>query len=226
MRAKITLSLNNATIAEHPLQAEVTNIGRRPGSDIQIENAAVSGRHARILLMGNQAFIEDLESTNGTFINGQKVAKQMLQAGDRITIGQHLLTYEVERDEGDDTEKPRVVRPYAIGLEGPTPVRQPEPAPVKKETEGRSALLQLMSGPNEGKKMALDQSITRLGKPGEQVAAIARRPQGYFIMHLGGDTPQPVVNGAKVSTQAFKLKHGDVIEVGKVQMKILIPDAT
>lgn len=83
--------------------------------------------------------------------------------------------------------------------------------------------MQLISGPNNGKKLALTKSITRLGKPGEQVAAIARRPQGYFIMHLGGNTPQPELNGTRVGTQATALKHGDIIEVGQVRMKILIP---
>ena len=87
----------------------------------------------------------------------------------------------------------------------------------------RPALLQLLSGPNNGKKMALTRSITRLGKPGEQSAAIAKRPQGYFIMHLGGSALQPLLNGKKVGTQAAKLTHEDVIEMGKIRMKVMIP---
>jgi pSer/pThr/pTyr-binding forkhead associated (FHA) protein len=230
MQAKIILSLNNKPLGEHLLDAEIVSIGRKPGSDIHIDNLAVSGRHARILVIGGEAFIEDLQSTNGTFINGQKISKQMLKHGDRISIGQHVLTYENESADSGDLEKTVVIRPYAVGMEGPVPSPsriQPPATPAQKPAarEERPAYLELTSGPNQGKKLALNQAITRLGKPGEQVAAIAKRPQGYFIMHLGGDIPPPLLNGAKVGTQATLLKHGDLIVLGKVQMTIRIPDS-
>lgn len=234
MQAKLLITLNNSLVSEHKLEAEVTSIGRKSDNDIHLDNLSVSGRHARILFIGGEAFLEDLNSTNGTFVNSEKISKHLLNAGDLITIGQHQLKFVSEQSQEGDLEKTVVIRPYAVGMEGTAAF---EAAALEKEqqqkelssnsagtsAEGRPALLQLLSGPNNGKKMALNKSITRLGKPGEQVAAIAKRPAGYFIMHLGGDTPQPQLNGSGVGTQAVALKHGDIIEVGKIRMKIMIP---
>lgn len=234
MQAKLLITLNNALVSEHKLENEVISIGRKSDNEIQLDNPAVSGKHARVLFIGGEAFLEDLESTNGTFVNSAKVSKHLLKNGDLISIGQHQLKFEGAIEEEGDLDKTVVIKPYAPGMEGTATFQA---AALEKEQEKKDAaaaaeavaaglkpaLLQLLSGPNNGKKMALTKSITRLGKPGEQVAAIAKRPAGYFVMHLGGNTPQPVVNGSTVGTQATELKHGDIIEVGKIRMKILIP---
>jgi pSer/pThr/pTyr-binding forkhead associated (FHA) protein len=234
MQPKLLITLNNSLISELILENEVTSIGRKSDNDIHIDNPAVSGKHARVLFMGGEAFLEDLESTNGTFVNSEKITKHLLTNGDLITIGQHQLKFEGAEAEEGDLEKTVVIKPYAVGMEGTEAFQA---AALEKEQQQkdeaataaaiaageRPALLQLLSGANNGKKMALNKSITRLGKPGEQVAAIAKRPAGYFIMHLGGNTTQPIVNGNAVGTQAKELKHGDIIEVGKIRMKIMIP---
>lgn len=231
---KLLITLNNTLVSEYKLENEITSIGRKSDNDIHIDNPAVSGKHARILFMGGEAFLEDLDSTNGTFVNSEKVSKHLLKNGDLISIGSHQLKFEGTGEDESDLEKTLVIKPYAVGMEGTAAFQAAELEKQKKQKESeaaeasasgaeRPALLQLLSGPNNGKKMALNKSITRLGKPGEQVAAIAKRPAGYFIMHLGGNTPQPVVNGSTVGTQASELKHGDIIEVGKIRMKIMIP---
>ena len=234
MQAKLLIRLNNSLVGDFSIENEVTTVGRKGENDITLDNLAVSGKHARILYIGGEAFLEDLDSTNGTYVNSEKISKHLLKNGDLITIGQYQLKFEGLSGEEDDFEKTVVIQPYAVGMEGTAAFQA---AALEKEKQKKDdaataellasgekpALLQLLSGPNNGKKMALNKSITRLGKPGEQVAAIAKRPQGYFIMHLGGDTPQPLLNGTKVSTQATVLAHGDIIEMGKVRMKIMIP---
>lgn len=235
MSARVLLTLNNNFISEYPLEREMLTIGRKGDNHIVIDHMAVSGKHARILTIGGESFLEDLKSTNGTYVNGRQITKQVLKHGDRISIGQHVLTFEnPQAQEEGELEKTMVIRPYAVGMEGTAAIQAAE---AKKQGEQivesdsspslkpgeKPALLQLISGPNNGKKMALTKPITRLGKPGEQYAAIAKRPQGYFIMHLGGNTPQPLLNSDAVGTQAKSLKHGDIIEIGKVRMKILIP---
>lgn len=226
MPARILLTLNNSFISEHPLESELVSIGRKSDNDIVVDHMAVSGKHARILTIAGESFLEDLNSTNGTFINGKSVTKQVLKNGDRIAIGQHILTFETKEEERE-LEKTMVIRPYAVGMEGPAVAakkeEQPDSASSALKPGEKPALLQMISGPNNGKKVALTKSITRLGKPGEQFAAIAKRPQGYFLMHLGGNTPQPKLNDKTVGTQAQSLTHGDIVEVGNVRMKILIP---
>lgn len=234
MQAKLLITLNNSLVSEYKLENEVTTIGRKSDNDIHLDNPAVSGKHARVLFIGGEAFLEDLHSTNGTFVNSSKVTKNLLKNGDLVSIGQYQLKFQGSPDDESELDKTVVIKPYAPGMEGNATFQA---AVLEKEREKKDAaaaaeavasghnpaLLQLLSGPNNGKKMALTKSITRLGKPGEQVAAIAKRPGGYFVMHLGGNTPQPVVNGSTVGTQATELKHGDIIEVGKVRMKIMIP---
>ena len=231
MSARLLLTLNNSFISEHPLEGELISIGRKSDNDIVVEHKAVSGKHARILTIAGESFLEDLNSTNGTFINGKPVTKQVLKNGDRISIGQHVLTFESRAEPEEDPDKTMVIRPYAVGMDGSAAFGEAAEAKKQEQASQQSALkpgekpalLQMISGPNNGKKLALTKSITRLGKPGEQFAAIAKRPQGYFLMHLGGNTPQPKLNDKTVGTQAQGLSHGDIVEVGNVRMKILIP---
>lgn len=262
MLPKLILLENNQVVSEYVIDQEIFTIGRKPENDLIIDDTAVSGRHARILIIGSDAFIEDLQSTNGTLINNKRITKQMLEDGDGILVGQHQLKFQAAASPADSKANKIEAKPYAIGMEGtafekpapnpepkPTPTPQPkpepqrnpelepEPAPKKPEpapekiekpatstidAEKQEALLQLLSGPDSGKKMALTKSITRLGKPGEQVAAIARRPGGYFLMHLGGNTAQPVLNGEAVSAPVTLLNDGDVIAMGKIQLKFLL----
>lgn len=187
MQAKLRISLNNSLVGDFPIESEVTTLGREKTNDIELDDLSVSDRHARILSMGDEVFLEDLQSANGTYVNGEKFSKHLLKSGDVIRLGQ-----------------------FEIQFQG-------------MKADERSALLQLLSGPNKGKKMALTQSITRLGKSGEKVAAIAKRPQGYFIMHLASTPLHSFLNGEKVGAKAAELKHGDIIEVGTIRMKIMVP---
>src|SRR6056297_3903720 len=106
--AKLTVTFNDQVVAEHDLDKEEMTIGRKPDNDIQIDNLAVSGHHARILTILNDSFLEDRNSTNGTYVNGALVKKHALQNGDVIEIGKHTLTYSNEvasQGEGDDFER-------------------------------------------------------------------------------------------------------------------------
>ena len=229
--AKLVLSFNGETQKEYELTQEETTIGRKPDNDIHIDNLAVSGRHAKILTILNDSFIEDLDSTNGTFVNGEKITKHALKNGDVILIGKHTLTYQSAAEEDGDFEKTMIIRPDAQGM--------PETEEADKNIEksiGKiaadlasagtsskgpgSARLQLMSGANSGKELPLKKILTTLGKPGVQVAAITRRPTGYFliVVDAGKEGKTPLVNGEAVGKQAHPLNNGDVIEVAGVKM--------
>ena len=118
MQAKLLITLNNALVSEHKLENEVISIGRKSDNEIQLDNPAVSGKHARVLFIGGEAFLEDLESTNGTFVNSAKVSKHLLKNGDLISIGQHQLKFEGAIEEEGDLDKTVVIKPYAPGMEG------------------------------------------------------------------------------------------------------------
>jgi len=232
--AKLVLSFNGAVVSEHELDKESITIGRKPHNDIHIDNLAVSSNHAKILTILNDSFIEDLGSTNGTYINGTKITKHALQNGETIVVGKHELKYvNAQADAGEsEFEKTMIIRPDAAGM--------PEEEEADKELEksiGKiaadlaksgaaasdgpgAARLQLLSGANSGKELKLTKILTTLGKPGVQVAAITRRPMGYFliVVDAGSSATNPLVNDKEVGSQAHPLTSGDTIEVAGIKM--------
>ncbi len=123
--AKLILSMDGLVLKEIQLSKERTTIGRKPHNDIQIDNLAVSGEHAVIVTILADSFLEDLGSTNGTFVNGKTVKKHFLQNNDVIELGKYKLKYMSEAQLGSskaaDFEKTMVLRPGAM--------KKPEPRP-------------------------------------------------------------------------------------------------
>jgi pSer/pThr/pTyr-binding forkhead associated (FHA) protein len=225
--ARLVLSLDGQVMAEYNMNKERYTIGRLPDNDIRIDNPAVSGHHSLIINILNDSFLEDLNSTNGTYVNGKLIKKHALQHGDVITAGHHQLRF-VEDDEAqqDEFEKTMVIQPSA------RPVERIRAAVADPATTGarrtlgngtpaiKKAKLQVLSGAFAGRELELTKALTTLGRPGVQVAAITRRAEGYFIVHVDseGDENFPLVNGAKIGAQARKLSDNDVIQLAGVKM--------
>lgn len=237
--AKLILSMETTMLKEIPLSKERTTIGRKPHNDIQIDNLAISGEHAVVITILNDSFLEDLGSTNGTFVNGQSVKKHFLQNGDTIELGKYRLKYVNEvpqQTSSADFEKTMILRPGALQRPATEPaVTTPAPAAHTSTSPGLTAplapapaaptlplgVIQILSGGNAGKEMELTKTLTTLGKPGVQVAVIARRPHGYFITHVEGAN-FPVVNGKTLDAQARQLADHDVIELAGVKMEFFL----
>jgi pSer/pThr/pTyr-binding forkhead associated (FHA) protein len=229
--ARLILSLDSAVLAEYNMNKERYTIGRLPDNDIRIDNPAVSGHHSLIINILNDSFLEDLNSTNGTYVNGKLIKKHALQHGDVITAGHHQLRF-VEDDEAqqDEFEKTMVIQPSARPVER-IRAAVADPPPSTGSTSSRrnlgngaptikKAKLQVLSGAFAGRELELTKALTTLGRPGVQVAAITRRSEGYFIVHVDaeGDDNYPLVNGAKIGAQARKLSDNDVIQLAGVKM--------
>lgn len=233
MPAKLILSLNNSVLGEYPLDKERIVLGRKAENDIQVDNLAVSGQHAAIITILSDSFLEDLESTNGTYVNGKLVKKHALKNGDVITIGKHELKYvNDEATDEDDFEKTMIIRPGMAG-HAAAAAKAEEQAPVPAGGDGAAAAaapggdaklpagkIQVLNGPGAGKELELKKALITLGRPGVQVAVITRRPQGYFITHVEGK--HPVVNGDSIGSQARGLKDHDVIELAGVKMEFFV----
>lgn len=210
MAAKLLLSMNNQTTGEFVLDRESIVIGRRPSSDIHLDDLAVSGSHARILTILKDSFLEDLGSTNGVFVNGQRIKKHPLQDGDLISIGKHQLRY--VRDTAGTLERDEAVMDASAVIRG------------KSAASSGRARLRMLTDQGRGKELGLQKALTTLGKPGVQVAAISRRPQGDFIVHVDGgkdNTAVPVVNGTPIGFRSYLLRHQDVIEIAGIKMEYL-----
>ena len=171
MPGRLVLSLNQSVLGEFPLDSERIVIGRKPETDIQVDNLAVSGAHAAIITILNDSFLEDLESTNGTFVNGKLVKKHALKNGDVITIGKHELKY-INDDasaDADDFEKTMIIRPgMASHAAAAAKAEQAPGAPSASAgapAEGDMPLgkIQVLSGPGAGKELELRKALIHPG---------------------------------------------------------------
>jgi hypothetical protein len=229
--AKLVLSLNGAVQGEFELDQERFTIGRKPENDIQIDNLAVSGKHSMIITILDDSFLEDLGSTNGTYVNGKLVKKHALKDGDVIAIGKHELKYANENasDDEDEFEKTMIIKPgsasaavaAAQAAEDAGAAAAPTPQAGAPAASGGMPLgrLTVLNGPIAGKELELTKALITLGKPGTQVAVISRRPQGYFLTHIESSGGFPVVNGAEIGAKAYQLKDGDLIELAGIKME-------
>ncbi len=232
--ARLILSLDSQVMAEYNMNKERYTVGRLPDNDIRIDNNAVSGHHSLIINILNDSFLEDLNSTNGTYVNGKLIKKHALQHGDVITVGHHQLRF-VEDDEAqDEFEKTMVIQPSARPLEKVRHARETVDKAASAVPGGgtgahasadghaalRKAKLQVLSGAFAGRELELSKALTTLGRPGVQVAAITRRSDGYFIVHVESDKENnfPLVNGAPIGSQAKRLADNDVIQLAGVKM--------
>jgi len=224
--------MNDVVQGEYELNQERLTIGRKPDNDIPIDNLAVSGKHALIITILDDSFLEDLGSTNGSYVNGKLVKKHALKDGDVVAIGKHELKYVNEHAtaDDDDFEKTMIIKPgsasaaVAAAQAADKAVESAAPAAAARPAGGGMPLgrLTVLNGPIAGKELELTKALITLGKPGTQVAVISRRPQGYFLTHIESDGDgkrYPVVNGTAIGAKAYQLKDSDLIELAGIKME-------
>jgi hypothetical protein len=225
---KLVVSLDGVVIKEVQITKDKTTLGRRPYNDIVIDNLAVSGEHAVLQMVGADVFIEDLNSTNGTYINGKAVKKQLLTHNDTVEIGKYKIKYLV--DEGTDYEKTMIMKPGTLPTQ---PTSQPGALGGYSPTQGFGtsgfgamgtpvlpAAIRVLNGVAAGREVNLTKVVTTVGKPGVQVASITKRPGGYVFAHVEGSM-RPTVNGNPLTGESVHLKNGDVIELAGTQMQFV-----
>ena len=220
---KLVVSLDGVVIKEVQITKDKTTLGRRPYNDIVIDNLAVSGEHAVLQMVGADVFIEDLNSTNGTYINGKAVKKQLLTHNDTVEIGKYKIKFLVE--DGTDYEKTMIMKPGAMP---PAPSGSGYARTTGLSSSGFGSLgaattpasIKVLNGAAAGREVVLTKVVTTVGKPGVQVASITKRPGGYVLAHVEGAL-QPTVNGNPVVGETMHLKNGDVIELAGTQMQFV-----
>ena len=220
---RLILSMDGLVLKEIPLNKENLTIGRRPSNDIQIDNLAISGEHARIVTILDDSFLEDLDSTNGTLVNGQPISRHVLKNNDVIELGKYKLKFMSEAAVGefDNTAQlraaglstePEPERTFAdTQIMSPRPVAPPPPIP--------RVTIRLLNGPNAGKAVELAKLLTTLGKPGVQVAVISRRSEGVFLTHVEG-ARFPTVNNSEIGGEAFLLRNKDIVEIAGIRIEL------
>lgn len=206
--AKIVVSIDGVVIKEVQLSKERTTIGRRPYNDIVIDNIAVSGEHAILQLAGSQVHLEDMNSTNGTYLNGKAVKRQALNHNDVIEISKYKIKFIDEGDAGAGMDKTMMLRPGQV----------PDVAASSKK-----AVIKVMSGAAAGKQVELTKIVTTMGKPGVAVAAITKRMNGYVVAQVEGTQPI-TLNGQPLSNDPQLLNAGDTLVLAGAQMQFDLVD--
>lgn len=216
---KMIVSIDGVVVKEVQLTKDRTSLGRRPYNDIVIDNLAVSGEHAVLLMAGNDVFVEDLNSTNGTYLNGKTVKKHLLANGDTIEIGKYKIKY-VNEAANADFEKTMMFKTGSAGMAAVAGAASAAAAAPATAGAGASAAIKVMSGAAAGREVALVKVVTTIGKPGVAVAAITRRPHGFVVAHVEGGS-KPTLNGAPIGAEPVQLKNGDVLELAGTQMQFV-----
>src|SRR6476660_1689548 len=221
---KMIVSIDGVVIKEVQLTKDRTTLGRRPYNDIVIDNLAVSGEHAVLQMTGNEVHLEDLNSTNGTYINGKAVKKQLLQNNDTVEIGKYKIKYMNEAP-GATYEKTLIMK--AGSVPPPLVPRPAAPVPAASASAGGGSdltgvkgAIKVLSGAAAGREVPLVKVVTTIGKPGVAVAAITKRPHGFVVAHVEGGN-QPTLNGATISADPVTLKSGDLLELAGTQMQFV-----
>lgn len=235
--SKLTLQYEGIDLKEYAVGAGVT-IGRLPDNAVVIDNPAVSGHHARVFHEGNRVILEDLRSTNGTFVNGRPVTRHVLQHGDAVLVGKHQIVFDQNGAEpqqvagapmqglGDtvylDTKQHRALRATLESARAdaakPVNARAVAAAPSAPR---RIAVLRVIAGTADQDEYSLDGQTSIIGrsstalvrlrgwfKPAVAVA-IAKHGPGYVATAMGG---KPLINQEPLEGR-HSLQEGDILTV-------------
>ena len=235
--AILVLTFNKQVIREYPFVKDHMTIGRKPENDIQIDNLAVSGHHARIDKAGSRFVLTDLGSTNGTFLKNKRITSYTLGHGDNIQIGKHVVVFVTSKSEGEETDRDAqfdgLDKTMVLDTARQRELLSRQGTPQQEERPEKIGVLTFLNGSSEG-DILLTKKLTRLGKSNSveislsgmfmapTAATISRRPSGYTITFTGGVTKLKV-NG-KVVQDSIPLKDFDTIEIGSYKFQFYHQD--
>jgi predicted component of type VI protein secretion system len=212
---KMIVSIDGVVIKEVTLAKDRTTLGRRPYNVIVIDNLAISGEHAVLHMIGADVYLEDLNSTNGTYVNGRAVKKQALEHNDVIEVGKYKIRYLLGGAAAEGLGHGAAIAPASSE---PIPLTS---APTVHTPLGGStgvAVIRVLSGTGAGRELSLQKVVTTIGKPGVAVAAVTRRLHGYVVAPIDGGT---ALNGEPLGNEAVALQDGDVLELGGTRMQFV-----
>ena len=228
--ALLTLKFKDLPLKEIELAGDSKTIGREPANDIIVENLLVSGYHARIDPAGTEYVLTDLQSKNGTFVNGEKVTSTKLKNGDQILIGKHTLVFTLDPAEMEEDTKLTEETMFVQVAQG-----ESEPGEAESEVPGldstavsseRPAILAFVSGGSG--EYEIKKKLVKLGKGDEAdiriggfltpkvAATISRRPTGYHLSPAG--RAKVKVNGMQIGG-SHRLKEFDNVEIGPARLQ-------
>jgi len=224
--AKLVLSSGGVVVHQSFIDKERVDIGREADNAFVVDDPAVAPKHASIVAIGNDHIVEDRQSGVGTFVNGTRVSRHILQHGDVIQLGSFHLRYLNPRASAEvDFERTMLITGLQGVSENDLPRSEPAgetPRPLRRPSVrfpvGR---VRVAAGLGAGEVIVLDRVITTVGRAGDELAVITRRPRGFFLTHVEGRR-HARVNGQSIGLEARPLHQGDVIEVADAKLELVL----
>jgi pSer/pThr/pTyr-binding forkhead associated (FHA) protein len=222
--AKLVLSSGGSVVFQCFVGKERLGVGRDPANQIVINDPSVSREHAAIVAVGNDHILEDLGSANGTFVNGTRMPRRILQHGDVVEFGAFNLRY-LNSKTATEVELDRTMLIEGIAEAQAELPADGEALPVQRTRPTRinfpKGRVHMVSGPRAGTTIELDRVVATFGKPGHRSVVLVRRPHGYFLAHVKGRRA-PRVNGHPTGKEARRINDGDVIEVADEKFQFAV----
>jgi hypothetical protein len=245
---RLVIVRDETPVGEIVLERGTLTIGRGGDNDIQFENRAVSSRHAKLVTLFDSSYIEDLDSTNGTFVNGVRVQSRALQDGDVIGIGHNSLVFAQDSDRGSETigqgiSSTRSQRsavtfrrwdfkgsaPRDSGtdsrLEPPIPGADEKRFELETGAQECRACLRILSGAKAGRRFLLTKSVTTLRNGGVKVAEIRETGGGHLLLCVADRASAGLVrlNRQSIGAEIRPLSVGDEIDAGGIRLEYSRP---
>ncbi len=237
--AKLVIFLDDKVLKEVVLNKDRVSLGRRPHNDVVIDNLAVSGEHAVLLREGEGYVVQDLGSTNGTYVNGKPIKRAAFHEGDSLDIGKYTLrlladsnasAFAGSRFGASRFQASGFAGQSGFGPSGPatgafrnsrlTPTSSFSPT-QHHDLNLPEFKLRVTRGPASGTELVLDKAQVTFGQRGVMVVAIQRNPRGYELSQLEGEQ-RVRINGAALGLVPAVLTEGDLIELaGGVQLQVV-----
>lgn len=193
----LVIKLNGQIVANLPIAQTNTRIGRRPGNDIVLDSPAISGDHAMLVHAGGKVVIEDLGSTNGTFVGESRITRRELAPADVVHLGEYTLT---------------------IGADGPEAGATAYEPTLGSNPLAQQGCLQVLGGSRDGEIVELRKVVTTLGKPGVCVVTCIRRRDEYAVRFTDGPAAA-TLNGKVLTDAPVRLGTGDILELADLRLQ-------
>lgn len=241
---QLIASIDGVEVQRHTLAKTRTRLGRKPYNDIVVESGFISSEHCLFdVRPGDVVFVEDLGSTNGTFVNGYRIkSAQRLNNRDIIALGNVRIRCAANGHSADDdadgdadvdvgpASSGRSAKPapatgfdsqFEAGSSSVTSMGFLESIGVPGTSGALQAALKMLTGTAANREMPLVKAVTTLGKPGAAVVCISHRRDGYYVAKIEGERSCSL-NGAPLTAEAVVMKNHDVLQVGKSRLEFLL----
>jgi pSer/pThr/pTyr-binding forkhead associated (FHA) protein len=207
--AELVVTMDGSASQRIRLVKERTVVGRRHLNDLALSDISVSGVHCAFERTDtDEVWVQDMDSTNGTYVNGIRVNRCLLKDRDRLLVGIYRIEF---RGRAEVPEMSRT-----------TPLRPEDIAPRRAAGAPAAARLRVISGPTSGLEVPLVKAVTTFGKPGIAVMAVYNRIGGYYVAMVEvGKTPSRL-DGQLLGGEAMPLPDGGILELAGTRMQFIL----